>query len=247
MAIKLGSVPWKIWRSHWRHKGSWFGLRLPLALICLAIFQGIGYLTINIFSHWRNWTAFDPETRFDTMIPVVPWMILPYYTLYLYYPLIALLGMKNNRTQREVVIFHQILLLLTGVVLMVFLIFPAEIDLREPLLETELGIWQTWFDLLHGIDNPWNAWPSLHIVQSMLIVMLVFRWYWNENPLRRIFLLGFLLSWVLLAISITTTKQHYIWDAVSGVIVTYLAWFYWIKPSLVECHNQPVLNKFNDL
>ena len=73
------------------------GLRLPIALIMsILIFGGLGYLATNRFADWRDWQAFDPTTGLDTWIPVIPWMIVPYSTLYFYYPMAALLGMKNN-------------------------------------------------------------------------------------------------------------------------------------------------------
>ena len=106
MPIHWGSKPWKLWSSHWQNRHALKGFRLPLALLAMVfIGLGLGYLAINYFSDWRNWTAFDPETRFDSMIPVIPWMILPYYTLYFYYPMAGLFGMKNEKTQREVIIF----------------------------------------------------------------------------------------------------------------------------------------------
>ena len=191
MSIRWGSKPWKLWSSHWQNRHSFKGLRLPLALLFMVVLGlGLGYLVINYFSEWRNWTAFDPETKLDSMIPVIPWMILPYYTLYFYYPMAGLLGMKNEQTQREVIIFHQILLILTLMIFVIFLALPAEVDLRDSVLDTDLGIWHAWFELLYGVDNPWNAWPSLHIVQSMLVVLIVHRWFNNDGTRAKILLGG---------------------------------------------------------
>ena len=155
--------------------------------------------------------------------------------------------MKNDKTQREVIIFHQILLILTIMIFGIFLILPAEVDLRGSVLDTDLGIWHTWFELLYGVDNPWNAWPSLHVVQSMLIVLIIHRWFSNDGR-KAIMLLGALwFAWALLVISITTTKQHYVWDAISALIVGFLAWRYWIAPALDKCHEQEVVELFNHL
>jgi len=114
MAIELGSKPWKIWKSHWKNQDSWYGTRLPIMLLCsITLGAGLGYLVTNKFSNWRDWEAFDPITSLDTAIPVIPWMILPYSTLYLFYPMAAFLGMRNNQSKRESIIFHQIFLILT--------------------------------------------------------------------------------------------------------------------------------------
>ena len=248
MSIRWGSKPWKLWSSHWQNRQSFKGLRLPLVLLFMVVLGlGLGYLVINYFSEWRDWTAFDPETRLDSMIPVIPWMILPYYTLYFYYPMAGLFGMKNEQTQREVIIFHQILLILTLMIFVIFLVLPAEVDLRDSVLDTDLGIWHAWFELLYGVDNPWNAWPSLHIVQSMLVVLIVHRWFNNDGTRAKILLGGLWFAWLLLVISITTTKQHYVWDAISALIVGFLAWKYWITPALDRCYDQEIVELFNNL
>ena len=159
----------------------------------------------------------------------------------------GLLGMKNDKTQREVVIFHQILLILTGMIFLIFLTLPAEVDLRDPISEANLGMWQVWFDLLHDVDNPWNAWPSLHIVQSMLVVLVVNRWYKNEGKRAKLLLSVLWICWILLVVSITTTKQHYLWDAISALIVGFLAWKYWMEPMLEKSHSEESIAYFEAL
>ena len=89
-----------------KKQDSWLGTRLPTVLFCSIIFgAGLGYLAINKFSNWRDWQAFDPTISLDNAIPVIPWMILPYYTLYFYYPMAAFLGMKNEQTRENVFYF----------------------------------------------------------------------------------------------------------------------------------------------
>mgnify|MGYP001161445031 FL=1 len=246
MSLRWGSRPWKIWRSHWRNQKSMSGLRLPIALIMsILIFGGLGYLATNRFADWRDWQAFDPTTGLDTWIPVIPWMIVPYSTLYFYYPMAALLGMKNTKTQRENVIFHQIVILLALLVYVVFILLPVEVDLRARVFEAELGIWQSWYDSLYGVDTPWNAWPSLHIVQSLLAVLVVNRWYEDSENQWLIRCLWF--AWLMLTISVMTTKQHFVWDVVTGIIVAVLTWKYWMKPSLDGCHDHDSITRFDEL
>ena len=93
----------------------------------------------------------------------------------------AILGMRDETTQRENIIFHQTILLLTWVIFVIFLILPVEVTLRSEISGAELGIWQGLYDLLHTVDTPWNAWPSLHIVQSLLALLVVSRWYNSES------------------------------------------------------------------
>ena len=246
MSLKWGSKTWRIWSSHWQNKASVFGYRLPIALILAIIFgAGLGYLLTNQFANWRDWQAFDPATGLDSWIPVIPWMIVPYSTLYFYYPMAALLGMKNEKTQRENIIFHQTLLMLTWIIFAIFILLPVEVDIRKSVFETELGIWQSWYDHLHAVDTEWNAWPSLHIVQSLLAVLAVSRWYKNENTKWYIRILWF--AWIMLTISVMTTKQQFVWDALTGIIVGLLAWKFWILPSLEECHSDDSVASFESL
>ena len=248
MAIELGSKPWKFWGSHWRNRDSWLGTRLPIALISsIMIGAGLGYLIINKFSNWRDWEAFDPTTSLDTAIPVIPWMILPYYTLYLYYPMAALLGMKNEQSKRECVLFHQILLILTWFVWLIFIFLPAKVDLRGSIEYEEMGIFSVLFEALHSVDTPWNAWPSLHIVQSLLTVLVVQRWYGGESRNKNL-LLGILwFCWFLLAVSVMTTKQHFIWDTVTAIIISIWSWKYWFIPILEKSNDDTVIQQFDKL
>ena len=245
MAISLGSKPWKLWRSHLKNQDSIFGYRLPIALFASIILgAGIGYLAINRFSNWRDWQAFDPNTSLDTAIPVIPWMILPYYTLYFYYPMAAMLGMKSDQTKRECILFHQILLILTWLIWIVFIFLPAKVDLRSSIDYEDLGIWSGLFESLHSVDTPWNAWPSLHIVQSLLSVLVVNRWYSGQSKKHNISLAILWFCWSLLAISVMTTKQHFIWDAFSAIIISVIAWKIWILPILERSNDEEVIADF---
>ena len=246
MSIKWGSKPWRLWSSHWKNRHQMFGLRLPLALIFSIILGcGIGYLATNQLAEWRDWQAFDPQIELDTLIPFLPWMIIPYATLYLYYPMAAILGMRDETTQRENIIFHQTILLLTWVIFVIFLILPVEVTLRSEISGAELGIWQGLYDLLHTVDTPWNAWPSLHIVQSLLALLVVSRWYNSESKIWHIRILWF--SWFMLMLSVVTIKQHFVWDVFSGIVIAMIAWRTWILPLLNSSQSEDIIASFEAL
>ena len=72
------------------------GRRVSYALIIAMIFfAAIPYAIINHLTSLRDWAAFDPSTRYDIDLIFWAWMIVPYLTLYLYYPAAALLVSKN--------------------------------------------------------------------------------------------------------------------------------------------------------
>ena len=67
-----------------------------------------------------------------------------------------------------------------------------------------------------GIDQPTNCLPSLHVTTDLLCVVLI-------GPARRVaFLLSIPLA-VLLSLSILTFKQHYVVDALAGLVLGSLA------------------------
>ena len=83
------------------------------------------------------------------------------------------------------------------------------------------------YGFIHFSDNPWNAWPSLHIVHSYLLARMITLWVsreHGENPLAKAFLGVLWIEYILLCISILTTKQHYLFDLATGLIVATIAW-----------------------
>jgi len=53
--------------------------------------------------------------------------------------------------------------------------------------------------------------------------------------------------WSLLAISILTTKQHFIWDLFTAIIITLWSWKYWFLPILNRSNDEKVIKQFEDL
>ncbi|MEO2242698.1 MAG: phosphatase PAP2 family protein, partial [Candidatus Poseidoniia archaeon] len=83
------------------------------------------------------------------------------------------------------------------------------------------------FEMVHKMDQPWNAWPSLHIAHSYFLAHAITRWVkagHGDSTGSRLFLLVLWVEFVLLCISILTTKQHYIWDLGTGLLVGFIGW-----------------------
>ncbi len=112
-----------------------------------------------------------------------------------------------------------------------FIFFPAEIDMRNQLpadIMESSGFITTTFNNVHLADKPWNAWPSLHISQSLVLVMALTRWLkrdWSELWWSRPALAILWIDWSLLCISILTTKQHYLWDLGTGLLMGLFWWW----------------------
>lgn len=194
------------------------------------------FSTNNIASMYLD-TVWDPEIGLDRDFPVVNWMILPYTLLYLFYPVTLLLCPNDDRGRAELAVGMQAVIMVTAFCCTIFLLLPAEIDMRDQIDWDSLNGWESvLFEFIHFSDNPWNAWPSLHIVHSYLLARLMTVWASRraaESSAWNLFLVVLWVEWVLLSISILTTKQHYLFDLVTGIAVAQLAWMV-TKPNLDE-------------
>ena len=224
------------------------GRRVSYALIIAMIFfAAIPYAIINHLTSLRDWAAFDPSTRYDIDLIFWAWMIVPYLTLYLYYPAAALLGSKNEIMWKQNIIFHQMMLISCWIVFLIFLLFPVEIDLRHLVVDTEGTIWEPFYVMMHVIDTPWNSWPSLHIVQSMQVVLVLRYWFPPDSNRLKILHAALLISWLLLVASTMIVKQHYIWDVATAIVFSGLGWRYWMKPCLERLNDKDAQDEFDVL
>ncbi|RAH05774.1 MAG: hypothetical protein CMA00_003495, partial [Methanobacteriota archaeon] len=222
--------PWgRFWSGPWSRRERLGGRMFPLEVFILGlILVAVPYFATNNIANTYLQTVWDPEIGLDREIPVVNWMIIPYSLLYLFYPVTLMLCPRDSRGHAELALGMQTLIMVTAFCCTIFLILPAEIDLRDQIDWDSLsGLELALFEFIHFSDNPWNAWPSLHIVHSYLLARMITRWVVREkgsSGVWGLFLFILWLEWTLLCISIMTTKQHYIFDLASGILVAHLAW-----------------------
>ncbi len=199
-----------------------------IVLIFGLIAVAVPYFGTNVWAAANGVTFWDPELAIDRQIPVIGWMIAPYMALYLFYPTTLLVNPMDDRHRLELIAGIQMLSLATIFCSAIFMIFPAEVDLRGQIDWESLSAWQvTLFEAMHGVDESWNAWPSLHIAHSYFLAHAITRWVcaaYDDSTGRRIFLAILWIEFVLLSISILTTKQHYAWDLFTGLIVGFVGW-----------------------
>ena len=121
--------------------GKWFPIEMFLVgLLCVAV----PYFASNNIAEYYLSTAWDPEIALDRDIPVINWMIIPYAALYLFYPATLVLCPRDDRGRMELLLAMQGLILVTLFCVVIFLVLPAEIDLRWQLDE-------------HWADKPLNG------------------------------------------------------------------------------------------
>jgi hypothetical protein len=244
---------WRIWNPLWeiRNQGSgalfasWtmFGMLLLLS----------PYLLTNWIASAREVTIWDPKTLFvlsngsylDHTIPFVDWSILIYYTIFAFYVALPFSAPKNDLGRSELLVTVQFIALSSWVAYLVFLFCPAEIRLRyHPDVQEQMAASWTaplygWF---HWLDRPYNAWPSLHVTQTFLAAAAISRWWKARGLHLRIVTMWVL--WTALTISTLTTKQHFLWDALSGLGLGVLTWWFGFRlamrpQNIFATQNQP--------
>lgn len=194
------------WVPHWRP-----------GLLALLVLGPLFFITYGGANQWAAGLAEVPSIVFawEQHIPLLPWTILPYWSIDLFYGLSLLMAPSVFLLRRHV------LRLLTAQLVSVscFVLWPLRFSTPRPALDGWEGVL---FDALASFDLPYNQAPSLHIV------LLVVLWDFYRRLLRGAW------RWVLhgwsalIAVSVLTTYQHHFIDVPTGMLVG--AFCLWLWP-----------------
>jgi membrane-associated phospholipid phosphatase len=171
----------------------------------IVAFTYLGYSITNHLSLFPSRSL--PLTSFEEALPLLPWTIWPYLTSFPVMVLIFFDVRSLDNLHRLTYAFLALQLICN----LVFIFFPVAMP-RElfPLPDGMGPVMRGMFEYTRTVDTARNCVPSLHVANSCLISLV----YLKENR-RKLLLAG---SWVaLVAFSTLGTKQHYLWDVVSGL------------------------------
>lgn len=158
-------------------------------------------------------------------IPFVPWTIVPYWSIDLFYGLSFLLCFSALQVDR-----HALRLLTAQLVSVIcFILVPLRFTFDRP--ETG-GLFGQMFDVLMGFDKPYNQAPSLHI--SLLVII----WLRFAASTRGIWNLLTHLWAALICLSVLTTYQHHFFDIPTGLALGFFC--LWLWPD----HGTPPLSRW---
>lgn len=221
--------PWSLAERWFPHRMEWSRpVHAGWLLTIFVLLGGLPYTLINHIAAYRNTSVFEVETSLDTMLPFVPWMMVPYVSFYAYFPLMFWMGARDDRRQQAERLTQR-LIQATWIAFALFLVVPVEVDLRHQISEVG-GVLGVVFDMLHAWDTPYNAWPSLHVLQSLLVVLTVRAWLQDDASAGALLYGLMWAAWVLLCVSTVLVKQHYLFDVATGIIIGATAWKVWFKP-----------------
>ena len=139
----------------------------------------------------------------ERAIPFVPFMILPYMSIDLFFVAAPFLF----RDARELEVFVARVasaIFLAGIY---FLVMPLRFAFPRPHAEGWLGALFDWF---RGIDAPYNLFPSLHAALLLFLIDAYARHL--HGPKRSAVMFWF----VLIGLSPLLTLQHHVIDIVGG-------------------------------
>ena len=198
-------------------------------LSVFMVFGALPYVLTNRIAAWRGITVVEISFQIDWDLPYLPLFVLPYYSFYLYFPIVAWIA-AHESVRKQGLLFFQRMLALTWFCCIMFLLFPSEIRLRSQAVGAE-GVLGVLMDELHQADAPYNSWPSIHVLQALLVVLFL-RYALIKRGLWSTMLAVF--SWLacgLLVVSTVLIKQHYVFDMLSSMAIVAVAWRWWIRPA----------------
>lgn len=180
-----------------------------LVRICCAFIiplVSIIHIALNIYRD----NLHNIGTKLDEMIPFVPVFALPYLYWFIYISIgllyFAFVDGKNY--------FRLLSSIVTGMCLcfVIFYFYPTVVPRPyiggNSLLENMVGF-------IYSVDNPYNCFPSIHVLNSMLVTLFIYPY--NKNFWVRSWSVASCISIILSTLLI---KQHFVLDAVAGILLS---------------------------
>ncbi len=225
---------WRVLHPLWSRRAALRGHFVGIASIGLMlVLIGGGYLVTLRLALARDVSLGDTRTVIDTYFGPTPWAVVVYMTLYLYFPITVALAPRDRSGWSTILLNLQAQLLLALGSFALFLVAPTYLHARSEM-ELQLQHAAPWalavFDQLYLLDAPYNAWPSLHVSLSLLMVLTSQRLMRGRFP--RMLCLAWWPAWLVLLWSILATKQHHAFDIWTGVLAGALTWYAYLAPRL---------------
>jgi len=191
-----------------------FTVSAGLSVLFLVVYSSCNWITGQrgqVGSFYFQW---------ERAIPFVPFMILPYMSIDLFFIAAPFLC----RTDEELQIFSRRVVAAILIAGVCFLLFPLRFAFPRPHASGWLGAIFDWF---RGMDSPFNLLPSLHAALLLLLIDL-----YGRN-LRGVFLLATMLWFFLIGLSPLLTYQHHVIDIVGGFVLAGYCFYLFREPSRV--------------
>jgi len=229
-------TPWRLWKPVWKVQSK-SKIYLPIAAFIIStIYISLVYALTIHFAEWRDYSIFDSSSIIDENIPFIKNSIFIYGAYYLLFIAMAVSVPLNKKGLMECIFTYQVLITLSTFCFIIFVLMPIKIDTRDGL-DLGKGLVLRLYEILYSADPPYNSWPSLHVSHSIFISWILIRWIKKGEGILRLpekikqidLLSRYLIPmciWCLsisIAVSTMTTKQHYFFDFITGIIIAVMS------------------------
>ena len=189
----------------------------------MFLFSSKLFLIISLCTYSNTYTILNRTIKkgnrlhcpLDKKVPFHPKFVVPYlflFTVLIIGFLVTLFFLPIFEVQMVTFAFF---IMLTSTYLF-YIIYPTYI---EPFITPKKDVFSKLVNLIYKHDKRFNAFPSLHVAISTLILLFVIGWnFW----------MGIILFPVILMIYASTVliKQHYLPDIPAGVTIALLSYFF---------------------
>lgn len=190
-------------------------------LFIITIILIIGFYQFYFWcqrNHKRTPRTFN--TRVDSWFKLKPWWIWIYSGLY--YPVIVLtvLTFKDFREFNYITINFFFLMSMHMIFFVYFPTVTPESWRNFDHLPKTLSV--RFLQYIQKFDKNSNCFPSMHVSIAVLIAFHLL----NHRPEYGIWVWSFP---ILISISTLYTKQHYVYDVISGAVLGIVAWTFYLN------------------
>ncbi len=201
--------------------------KLIVTLIAAAL-STLFYLLTNHFHLTQTHTL--PLSNFEKNLEVTPWMIWIYLTMY-GFVIGAFLKLEDEEILNRIGWAYILVQLVSYTFFILFpVVYPRDPQAIMLAIQNSDPITRFAFTMLWETDSPANCFPSLHVSNVFLISFA----YLQKKSLRqKTFWFAISFSSII-AYSTIATKQHYLWDVISGIILAACAYTLLFNRKLIK-------------
>jgi len=155
-------------------------------------------------------------TSVDKFIPFNKYFILPYVSWYIFIAIFAAMLCILDKEKY----FKLLITLNIGMITcyIIYYFYPTYVP--RPMI-TETDFFSNLVLNLYEADNPYNCFPSIHVLNSVLIALYTF----ESEKLHKLTKVICIIISVSIILATMFIKQHYFADVVAGIIFAYVLYF----------------------
>lgn len=177
------------------------------------VVQILSYFLVGLAIDKFNLNLWSPKTQFDSHIPFLPFMIIPYSLYFFVMAAPFFLNLKKEEIKR-------LLLNLITASLLTYLISFSYSVTPSPrhIFSEQDSIFVFIIKILYKYDTSPIYFPSLHSLHSLLIGFHL----WKKGGMKR----NFLPCALLISLSTVFVKQHFVIDALASLFIAPVIYFF---------------------